>query len=75
VPEPKTVKNRLDLDLAVDDVEAATARIEALGGRRLRPEADFNEYGYCWRTMADPEGNEFCLIFECDKAWPLTGAG
>ncbi len=50
--------------LAVDDVEVATSRIVSLGGRRRRPEGDFNEYGYSWRTMADPEGNEFCLIYE-----------
>jgi predicted enzyme related to lactoylglutathione lyase len=36
----------------------------ALGGRRRRPDADFNEYGFRWRTMADPEGNEFCLIYK-----------
>ena len=63
VPEPKVVKNRVHLDIAVDDVEVATSRIEALGGRRRRPDADFNEYGYSWRTMADPEGNEFCLTY------------
>ena len=64
VPEPKTVKNRVHLDLMVDDVDVATSRIESLGGRRRRPEADFREYGYSWRTMADPEGNEFCLIYD-----------
>ncbi len=64
VPEPQVVKNLVHLDLVVDDVDAATTRIEALGGRRRRPEADFDEYGYRWRTMADPEGNEFCLIYE-----------
>jgi predicted enzyme related to lactoylglutathione lyase len=64
VPEPKVGKNRMHLDLVVDDVEEATSRIVSLGGRRRRPEGDFNEYGYSWRTMADPEGNEFCLIYE-----------
>ncbi|OLC19960.1 MAG: hypothetical protein AUH33_04725 [Chloroflexi bacterium 13_1_40CM_68_21] len=63
VPEPKVGKNRVHLDLVVDDVELATSRIESLGGRRRRPEGDFHEYGYSWRTMADPEGNEFCLIY------------
>src|SRR5439155_15073815 len=63
VPEPKVGKNRVHLDLVVEDVESATLRIASLGGRRRRPEGDFNEYGYRWRTMADPEGNEFCLIF------------
>jgi predicted enzyme related to lactoylglutathione lyase len=62
VPEPKAVKNRLHLDVEVEDVDLAQARVEALGGRRL-PMDDFAEYGFRWRQMADPEGNEFCLIF------------
>ena len=62
VPEAKVTKNRLHLDLAVQDVDAAALRIEALGGRRL-PGDDYHEDGYSWRIMADPEGNEFCLIY------------
>ena len=62
VPEPKTVKNRLHLDLQVSDMEAATARIEELGGRRQQPRADYAEDGWSWRVMIDPEGNEFCLV-------------
>ena len=37
VPEPKGMKNRLHLDLVVDDLDAATAEIEGLGGRWLEP--------------------------------------
>ncbi len=62
VPEAKVVKNRLHFDVAVDDVEVASARIEDLGGSRLAGD-DFSEYGFHWRVMADPEGNEFCLIY------------
>ena len=62
VPERKSVKNRLHFDISVDDVESATARVEAIGGSRALTE-DVSEYGYHWRVMADPEGNEFCLIF------------
>jgi predicted enzyme related to lactoylglutathione lyase len=62
VPEPKTVKNRVHFDLDVDDVELATSQIEALGGSRI-PTDDFHEYGFSWRVMADPDGNEFCLIY------------
>ena len=65
VPESKTVKNRLHFDVAVDEVEPATARIQDLGGGRL-PCDDFHEYGYHWRVMADPEGNEFGPIYSLD---------
>ena len=61
VPEAKTVKNRLHLDIVVDDVEAAADRVVELGGS---VESDaYREYGFSWRLAADPEGNEFCLIF------------
>jgi predicted enzyme related to lactoylglutathione lyase len=64
VPEAKAVKNRVHPDLWVEDVDVATARIEALGGRR-RDAVDFHdpENDEHWRRMADPEGNEFCLAF------------
>ena len=61
VPEPKVVKNRLHFDLIVDDLDTATGRVESLGGKRV-PNGDHHEYSYTWRIMADPEGNEFCLI-------------
>ena len=62
VPEAKVTKNRVHLDVAVQDVDAAAARITDLGGTRL-PYDDYHEDGYSWRIMADPEGNEFCLIY------------
>ncbi len=61
VPEPKVAKNRVHLDVAVADLEEASARVEALGGRRLSAEP-FAEYHYRWLVMADPEGNEFCVV-------------
>ncbi len=60
VPEPKTTKNRLHLDLLVEDLDHACARVEALGGRRA-PGQPLTEYGWSWIVMQDPEGNEFCL--------------
>jgi predicted enzyme related to lactoylglutathione lyase len=60
VPELKRTKNRLHLDLLVDDPEEARARIEKLGGHRSVEEA-FTEYGFTWIVMRDPEGNEFCI--------------
>ena len=61
VPEEKAGKNRLHLDLYPDDLDDATTRIEALGGSRVSAE-DVREFGFRWRVMADPAGNEFCLI-------------
>jgi predicted enzyme related to lactoylglutathione lyase len=61
VPEAKVVKNRMHFDLEVEDLDRATAEIERLGGR-WRDGKDRETVGYRWRTMADPEGNEFCIF-------------
>ena len=61
VPEAKSGKNRLHLDLVVDDLDAATAEVESLGGRWLEPGETHELEGFLWRCMADPEGNEFDL--------------
>ena len=58
VPESKTVKNRVHLDFAVANVDEAVNRILALGGRKLR---EVREGGGHFVTMADPDGNEFCM--------------
>ena len=70
VPETKTVKNRLHLDVRVGTglsgeervtaLEAEAARLEGHGARRLRllPAGDWNA---ACLVMQDPEGNEFCL--------------
>jgi hypothetical protein len=60
VPEDKVVKNRVHLDIhvTVDDREAEVARLEALGATRLW---DGEQGPFTWVTMADPEGNEFCV--------------
>jgi predicted enzyme related to lactoylglutathione lyase len=60
VAEPKTVKNRMHLDLLVDDVEQAVRRLETLGASRLIATAR-QEFGQRWYVLADPEGNEFCV--------------
>ena len=59
VPDKKTGKTRLHMDLTVPDVMAALARVEAIGGRAL---TDFVEPGENLAVVADPDGNEFCLI-------------
>jgi hypothetical protein len=58
VPEAKTVKNRLHLDVITADPEVEIERLVGLGATRV---ADRDEYGYSWTLMADPEGNEFDL--------------
>lgn len=60
VPESKTTKNRMHLDIHTPDIEAMAARLEALGGTRLPP-GTVRELGHTWVPMADPEGNEFCI--------------
>jgi hypothetical protein len=55
VPEAKVVKNRVHLDLRVDDLDAEVARLIGLGAQVLYPERD----GLV--VMADVEGNEFCV--------------
>ncbi|WP_026877832.1 VOC family protein [Jiangella gansuensis] len=54
VPEPKTTKNRIHLDIEAVDRDTEVRRLEALGAtvhRRLER----------WTVMLDPEGNEFCV--------------
>ncbi|MFE1234964.1 VOC family protein [Streptomyces sp. NPDC058745] len=60
VPEEKSVKNRLHLDLhpAPDTRDAEVERLEDLGASTLRR---VNEQGGSWVVMTDPEGNEFCV--------------
>jgi predicted enzyme related to lactoylglutathione lyase len=58
VPEDKTVKNRLHLDLAPDDQQAEVERLEGLGAQRI----DIGQGDVSWIVMADPEGNEFCVL-------------
>jgi predicted enzyme related to lactoylglutathione lyase len=59
VPEAKTVKNRLHLDLRPDDQDGEVARIEALGARRVSVGQGADA---TWVVLADPEGNEFCVL-------------
>ena len=58
VPEPKSVKNRLHLDLTPSTTRAE--EVERLAGLGATVVADFTEFGR-WTLMTDPEGNEFCV--------------
>jgi hypothetical protein len=59
VPEGKTIKNRLHLDLITTDFEAETERLEGLGAKALNTISTDRAR---WTTFADIEGNEFDLI-------------
>jgi|SRR3954470_4289697 predicted enzyme related to lactoylglutathione lyase len=61
VTDRKVVKNRLHLDLnpGPDDREAEIERIVALGARRIEIGQTGTE---SWTVLADPEGNEFCIL-------------
>ena len=61
VPEPKTVKNRVHIDVnpTATDHETELERLLALGARRV----DVGQTAeVSWVVLADPEGNEFCLL-------------
>ncbi|WP_017572513.1 VOC family protein [Nocardiopsis halotolerans] len=66
VPEPRSGKNRMHLDMVVPDVAAEIDRVRGLGARVLRP--TFEEDGHLLAVMADPEGNEFCVVQQLDGA-------
>ncbi len=59
VPEQKTVKNRLHIDLRPDDQAAEVARLEALGATRVSVGQGEDA---TWVVLADPDGNEFCVL-------------
>src|SRR5688500_18571237 len=58
VPDRKSVKNRLHLDLRPDDQAAEVERILALGAKKV----DIGQGEQTWVVLADPEGNEFCIL-------------
>jgi hypothetical protein len=61
VPEAKSTKNRVHFDLNIGDgdLEPAVAKLVSLGASKVRlKESD----GRWWVVLADPEGNEFCVV-------------
>jgi hypothetical protein len=57
IAEPRTCKSRLHLDLRPDDQNEEVARLVALGAR-----PDIGQDDQSWVVLADPEGDEFCLL-------------
>jgi hypothetical protein len=58
VPERKTLKNRLHLDFRPEDQQAEVARLLELGATHT----DIGQGDETWVVLADPEGNEFCVL-------------
>jgi catechol 2,3-dioxygenase-like lactoylglutathione lyase family enzyme len=72
VPESKSIKNRLHLDLRPKDQAAEVARLEALGARRV----DVGQgTDVSWVVLADPDGNEFDVLRPFPSAESATQAG
>ena len=61
VPDVKRQKNRLHLDLRTPDLEAEVGRVAGLGATLLTSEP-VTEDGWFWHILADPDGNEFCVL-------------
>ena len=71
VPEPKNGKNRVHLDLATESARHQVAEVERLLALGAVP-ADIGQGDVPWTVLADPEGNEFCVL-EPREAYRDTG--
>ncbi|MGA3217425.1 MAG: VOC family protein [Acidimicrobiales bacterium] len=60
VKEPKTVKNRLHLDILTSNADETIERLVELGATRVGTAMSGSEGGW-WQVMTDPEDNEFCV--------------
>ena len=58
VADVRSVKNRLHIDLNPDDQAAEVERLVDMGARHV----DVGQVGVPWVVLADPEGNEFCVL-------------
>ena len=73
VPEDKSVKNRLHLDLRPPDSMAA--EVERMMGLGASEHRFVEERGSFWTVMLDPEGNEFCVLRGPEDGWSPGGDG
>lgn len=62
VDDDKVVKNRIHFDFRPDDQQVEVERVIGLGARRV----DIGQRDETWVVLADPEGNEFCILAEED---------
>jgi catechol 2,3-dioxygenase-like lactoylglutathione lyase family enzyme len=68
VPDDKRDKNRVHLDLRTPDLESETLRVRSLGAVAVTPDP-IAEAGWRWHVLADPDGNEFCVIQPPPDYW------
>jgi hypothetical protein len=61
VPEPRSGKNRMHVDIHVEDLSAEARRLTALGATKVSPDV-ITEHDHQSLVMADRDGNEFCVV-------------
>lgn len=66
--DTKVAKNRLHLDLRTRDLADEVSRVTALGATVLTS-SPIREGGWTWHVLADPDGNEFCVLQPPDAYW------
>jgi hypothetical protein len=69
VGDPSPGKNRLHLDLSAPDLDAEVARLTAAGATVV---GDRGDESFRWVTLADPQGNEFCVSSDADAEASLS---
>ena len=62
VPEGKTARHRVHLDLFVDDITAEVERFTGIGATVITPAGEPSHLGFIAVVLADPEGGEFCVV-------------
>ena len=65
VPDPTTDKNRLHIDFTAADLDAEVDRLVAAGATLVGKRGDEN---FHWVTLADPQGNQFCVAPQSEAA-------
>lgn len=68
VDDVKGSKNRVHLDLRTTDLVSEVRRVVDLGASVLT-DTPFSEHGWDWHVLADPDGNEFCVIAPPPDYW------
>jgi len=70
--DAKTSKNRLHLDLRTPDLDAEVSRLTELGATVIT-DVPLIEHDWRWHVLADPDGNEFCVLQPpADFPWPTV---